>query len=409
MSLPSPSSFETLPEHLARPALRRIHPVPMQRENQLFLGLQDPCGLSSQMMVVPPQAFQVMQLFNGTRSLDEIATAMKIADPAPLIELLKKLDEFGLVWGPTCEALEDKKKAELEAAGAFPAAATRSLGEDAAVIRTQLEKWLDEAEDSGIDEPISGLVACHLDYQRGFPVFAASYRAVAKGPKPDRVVILGSNHFGLGDGVTVSHIGFESPLGRVEVDSAILNRLRLKSGDKLFKDILDHLPEHSIQLQLLWVQHLFGNVPVIAALIPDPNIGLIADDGARVGMQEFINLLDEALTAEGGRTLFIASADLSHAGPAYGEQGDITPQRRREVEAHDRAMMKAYIESPDALVAGMRETKNPTRWTSVGALAALAKLAKPSAVELIDYRQAVDEQGKALVSTASMVLLAAAR
>ena len=73
------------------------------------------------------------------------------------------------------------------------------------------------------------------------------------------------------------------------------------------------------------------------------------------------------------------------------------------------SMMKAFIDSPDALVAGMLETKNPTRWTSVGAMAAVAKLAKPSAIELIDYRQAVDEQGKALVSTASMVLLAAAR
>ena len=402
-------STETLPEHLARPALRRIHPVPMQRENQLFLGLQDPCGLSSQMMVVPPQAFQVMQLFNGTRTVDEIVVAMKITDAAPLVELLKKLDEFGLVWGPTCEALEDKKKAELVAAGAFPAAATKSLGEDPAVIRKQLEQWLDEAEDSGIDEPICGLVACHLDYQRGHPVFAASYRAVAKGPKPDRVVILGSNHFGLGDGVTVSDLGFESPLGRVPVDAGVIARLRTKTGDKLFKDILDHLPEHSIQLQLLWVQHLFGNVPVVAALIPDPNIGLIADDGARVGMQEFIKVLDEVLAAEGGRTLFIASADLSHAGPAYGEQADVNDQRRREVEAHDRAMMKAFIDSPDTFVAGMLETKNPTRWTSVGAMAAVAKLAKPSAIELIDYRQAVDEQGKALVSTASMVLLAAAR
>ena len=83
----------------------------------------------------------------------------------------------------------------------------------------------------------------------------------------------------------------------------------------------------------------------------------------------------------------------------------MTDQRRREVEAHDRAMMKAYIAGPEALVSGMREAKNPTRWTSVGALAAAARLAKPSAIELIDYRQAVDEQGNALVSTASMVLL----
>jgi AmmeMemoRadiSam system protein B len=398
-------SIETLPEHIVRPALRRIHPVPLQRENQLFLGLQDPCMLSSQMMVVPPQAFQVMQMFNGTRSIEEIAASIKLTDATQLVELVRKLDEFGLLWGPTCEALEDEKKRALVEAGAFPAGATKSLGEDPQVIRAQLEKWLDEAEDSGIDEPVCGLVACHLDYQRGFPVFAASYRAVAKGQKPDRVVILGSNHFGLGDGVTVSDLAFESPLGRMPVDTAVVARLRAKTGEKLFKDILDHLPEHSIQLQIPWIQHLFGSVPIIAALIPDPNSGLIADDGERVGLDEFVAVLSEALEAEGGKTLFIASADLSHAGPAFGEPAAVTDQRRREVEAHDRAMMKAYIAGPEALVSGMREAKNPTRWTSVGALAAAARLAKPSAIELIDYRQAVDEQGNALVSTASMVLL----
>jgi hypothetical protein len=54
----------------------------------------------------------------------------------------------------------------------------------------------------------------------------------------------------------------------------------------------------------------------------------------------------------------------------------------------------------------MRESKNATRWCSVGCLTAAARLAKPSSIELIDYRQAVDDKGSALVSSASMVFLA---
>jgi AmmeMemoRadiSam system protein B len=399
-------SIETLPEHLVRPALRRIHPVPLQRENQLFLGLQDPCMLSGQMMVVPPQAFQVIQFFNGERSVEEVGATLKMPDIAPLVDLVKKLDEFGLVWGPTSEALEAKKKDEILAAGAFPAGATRALGDDPTAIRAQIEKWLDEAEDSGIDEPVSGIVTTHLDYQRGAPVYAASYRTIAKGPKPDRVVILGNNHFGLGDGVTVSEVGYESPLGRMPVDASVVARLRALTGDALFKDLLDHLPEHSIQLQIPWVQHLFGSIPIVAALVPDPNAGLIADDGARLGLDAFVTALRQALDAEGGRTLFIASADLSHAGPAFGEPTPVSDARRREVEMHDRAMMKAYIESPDKLVASMRDLKNPTKWTSVGPMVAAARLAKPSSIELIDYRQSSDDKGNALVSAASMAFLA---
>ena len=399
-------STADLAEHLQRPALRRVHPVPLQKDNQLFLGLQDPCMLYPQMMVVPPQAFQVMQFFNGERSVDEIAGTLKLPDMTPLLELVRKLDEFGLLWGPTCESLEEKKKAELATSGAFAAGATRSLGEDPAVIRAQLEKWLDEAEDAEIEEPIAGIVACHLDFARGHPVYASSYRTIAKGPKPDRIVILGTNHFGLGDGVVMSDLAFESPLGRMPVDGAVVERVRAASGRKLFVDILDHVPEHSVQLHIPWIQHLYGSVPVVAALVPDPVVGLLADDGARMGVDEFVDVLGSALAAEGGRTLFVASADLSHVGPAFGEPAAVNEQRRREVETHDRAMLREFIAGPQNLVGKMRELKNPTRWCSVGCMTAAARLAKPSAIELIDYRQAVDEQGNALVSSASMALLA---
>lgn len=396
----------TLPEHLSRPALRRIHPVPLQKDNQLFLGLRDPLMLHGQMMVVPPPAFQVMQLFNGERSIDEICKTIGAPDPQPLQELISKLDEFGLLWGPTSDELEDRKRAELAAAGAFPATATRALGDDPAAIRSQLEKWLDEAEDAEIDEPVRGIVCSHLDYQRGHPLYAASYRVVAKRPKPDRVVLLGSNHFGIGDGAIVSDLGFESPLGRVSVDRGVIDRLRASSGDRLFKDILDHLPEYSIQLQLPWIQHLFGTVPVVAAIVPDPLAGLIADDGARLGVQDFIAELGAALDKEGGQTLFIASADLSRAGQAFGEPVAVDAKRRKEVEMLDRQLLSDYIADADKFVAKMRELKNPLRWTSVGALFAAARLAKPSSIELVDYRQAVDEQAQGLVSSAALAMLA---
>ncbi|MFZ9914442.1 MAG: AmmeMemoRadiSam system protein B [Phycisphaerales bacterium] len=397
---------ESLPAHIDRPTLRRVHPVPLQKDNQVFLGLRDPMMLSEHTMVVPPPAFQVMQLFNGERSLAEIAQQVGMADVKPLQDLAAKLDEFGLLWGPTSEALEDKKKAALYGAGSFPALATRALGDDPAKIREQLEKWLDEAEDAEIDEPIAGIVTTHLEFQRGYPVYAASYRTIAKGPKPDRIVILGSNHQGLGDGVVVSDLSFGSPLGTMPVDAQVVGELKKRSGDALFKDILDHLPEHSIQVQILWAQHLFGNLPVVAALVPDPNVPLIADDGARLGTDQFVAVLAESLAAVGGRTLFIASANLSGAGPAYGEPAPVNDQRRRDIEKHDREMLRSYISGADGLVATLKENRNPTRWGGVGPMYAAAKLAKPSSIELLDYRQAVDEQGSVLVSSASMALLA---
>jgi len=395
-----------LADHLARPALRRVHPVPLQKDNQVFLGLRDPCMLNPQTMVVPPQAFRVMQMFDGNRSVADIAAEIKMPDAQPLVDLVRKLDEFGLLWGPTCEALEERKKQELQAAGAFPSLEPKVLGEDASAARAQIEKWLDQADDAELDEPVVGLVTCHLDYPLGAAVYAASYRVIAKAPRPDRVVILGTNHFGLGDGVVVSELGFDTVLGRTPADRGVVERLRKAADRRLFVDILDHVSEHSIQRQLPWVQHLFGDVPVVAALVPNPLQPMIAEDGARVGSGEFVELLGGALAAEGGRTLFIASADLSHVGPAFGNPEPVTDQRRRDVEAHDRAMLKEFIAGSGGFLERVKQTRNPTGWWSVGCMDATLRLAKPSAVELIDYRQNFDEQGNGLISSASLALLA---
>lgn len=406
---------DALPAHLDRPAIRRVHPIPLQKEvadaqgnkqNVMFLGLQDPCQLSQNMMVVPPQAFQIMQLFNGERTIAEIVEFTKIPDAKPIVELVGKLDEFGLLWGPTSEEMEERKRGELTAAGALPAGASRELGEDAAAIRKQLELWLDAAEDAEIEEPIAGIVVSHLDYMRGHPVYAASWRLVAKGPKPDRIVVVGTNHFGLGDGAIVADLPLDCPLGRSPLDAAVQERLHAEFGDKLFKDLLDFVSEYSIQRQLPWIHHLFGEVPVTAVLLPDPNAPLLADDGARASGAELVAALSRILGELGGRTLVVGSADLSHAGPQFGEPKPVSPERRREVETQDREMLKAFLADPASLATRMRETRNPTRWTSVGAFVGAGLLAKPSSAELIDYRQTVDEQGAALVSSASIALLA---
>ena len=58
----------------------------------------------------------------------------------------------------------------------------------------------------------------------------------------------------------------------------------------------------------------------------------------------------------------------------------------------------------EEFISAMTWNKNPTRWCSIGNMAAILELAGPDSVELIDYRQAFDEQGAALVSSAALVM-----
>jgi len=344
--------------------------------------------------------------FQGRESLEELAERTK-APIDMLRQLVARMDELGLLWGPRFEELERVAKAKVESAGHFPASCTMGLG-DASKAAEVLGKFLGEAEDPEIDGDVVGLVAPHLDYQHGIVQYASAYKALRPDRRPDRVVLLGTNHFGIGDGVVMSEFGFQTPLGIAPADRAALAFLEKSLGSKrIYADQMDHLGEHSIQLQLPWVQHLYGDVPVVAALIPDPLRPMVADDGARATTDEFVAALTTALNELGGRTLFIISSDLSHVGPQFGDPGPVTDPIAAQVEQLDRERLRLFCAgNPDAFVAPFVAQNNISRWCSLGNMSTLLRLAKPASVELIDYRQMRDTNAGAMVTCAAVAITA---
>ena len=121
--------------------------------------------------------------------------------------------------------------------------------------------------------------------------------------------------------------------------------------------------------------------------------------------ERFVDALRGILGDLGGDTLFVASSDLSHVGPQFGEPRPVDDQRRMDVEQHDRDMIAKFLTGdPEEFLGAMRWNRNPTRWCSIGNMSALLRLAGASEIELIDYRQACDDRGMAMVSSAAMVL-----
>ena len=432
------------PDHIRIPHARPIQPIPVSKDGQQFVALRDPAMLVNQSMVVNPGAMGLVQQFQGELAIEDIADKFvpvdQVQDPEKRSEIIERLtgeiralaegmDKFGLLWGPTFNDLENKRAEALATAGAFPVSASGSLVMLAQQLDTEseppsedsdkiawardltdrtIQKWLEEAEDPEFDTPPMGLVVPHLDYSKAHEVYASAYRSWDGVAAPDRVVILGTNHFGMGDGVVMSRYGFDTPLGRVRPDTDVVEKLGNALGDRLFKDELDLAPEHSIELHLPFIQKLFGDVPVVAALMPDPTQPLLEDDGGRVSWKEFVDTCTGIISESGGVTYFVASADLSHVGPQFGEPKAVDSERKEEVERHDREMIGHYLaNNQDSFIEAMEWSKNPTHWCSIGNMEATAKISQVEDIELLDYRQAVDDQGTALVSVASIALFGA--
>lgn len=399
-----PMSLESLPDHLQRPHLRPIQPVPVIKGGKALLALRDPTMMSRQTMVVHAAVLPVLQHFRGDRSVEEISAQLN-GSVDQIIELARGLDRVGLLWGPTFERLETELREKLRAEGAFPVRASVAMGKTEQECRGAIEGYFEQTEDPELTGQVLGIVAPHLNYDRGWPNYASAYRCVRELDPPQRVVILGTNHFGLGEGVVLSEYGFISPMGRCPSDSEAISKLVERLGPRVIVDQLDHLPEHSVELHLPWLQYLFGNVPVVAALIPDPMAPPFADDEA-VTTEQFIDVLPAVLDELGGRTFFVASSDLSHVGLQFGEPRPVDDQRRMDVERIDRELLAKYVAGdPEEFLSAVRWNKNPTRWCSVGNMAAALQLLQPDAVELVDYRQACDDRGFALVSSAAIAMM----
>jgi AmmeMemoRadiSam system protein B len=159
------------------------------------------------------------------------------------------------------------------------------------------------SKDSSCD--LIGLVCPHAGYMFSGPIAAHSYYALASNCKPETVIILGPNHTGYGSAISIMTEGFwQTPLGNVEIDSKIANVIANKS-QIIDVDELAHQFEHSIEVQLPFLQYLYGSdfkfVPICFQL---QDLTTILEIG---------KILTKLLVSD--KVIIIASSDMTHYQP----------------------------------------------------------------------------------------------
>ena len=201
-------------------------------------------------------------------------------------------------------------------------------------------------------------------------------------------------------------IAFQTPLGRTEADTTLIGALESRCGD-LRACELDHLHEHSIELQVAWLQHLFGpsSFAVVPLLCHDPCMPLSPDDGP--DLHTVAAALGTLIAESPQETLIVAGADLSHVGAAFGDMRYLDESRLAEVRAHDETALEHLVDGGGAsFLSYLTDTENHTSVCSVGCMYALAvatAIAHPGAKPRRHmYHQAVDESTQTCVTCAAI-------
>ena len=151
------------------------------------------------------------------------------------------------------------------------------------------------------NEKIVGGIVPHAGYVYSGPIASHFYYELSKQKKPDTVIILGPNHQGVGNGVAITIEDFLTPLGMVKTDIDLAKKI---NRDIISIDILAHKYEHSIEVQLPFLQYIFGEVKIVAIsmLFQDYNIAM-----------EIGKIIKEETTDR--NIVVIASSDFSHYVP----------------------------------------------------------------------------------------------
>lgn len=442
---PKQPQFDPNAPHQVRPKLRPIRGFPLNANGPdgkpiQLLGLADARQISSEVVATAPAARQILPLFDGERSVDDILAQVQGLPEDFLKPFVAQLDAAGLLFGPTFDKMAAKMREEFDSSSILPPASTAAIADQLAVqalggeatdeqkaelgpkkLREMIDTWVEQAlKDAtppAFEDLPKGVIAPHFDYGRGWINYAHTYGRLRGLTPPDRIVILGVNHFGEATGVCGCDKGFATPLGELEVDTALVEALRESVGETLFDHRYDHEREHSIELQLPWLQHLLigdGPAPkIFAALVHDPIVNDGASyDGNGVALDPFIEGLIEALDRLGGRTLIVGAVGLAHAGPAFGDQVQIAAQTdeaeqfRQKVIQTDRELLAHVAEQKlDELTTALAWQQNSNRWNATGALIAAIRVARPEKVTLLNYAGAGDQQGMSLTTSASMALI----
>jgi MEMO1 family protein len=171
-------------------------------------------------------------------------------------------------------------------------------------IAAEVEEYLAVARPPALPGRLVGLISPHAGLRYSGPVAAWGY-ALLRGTPSLTVVMVGPSHHALFDGVALYARGaFETPLGTVPVDAEIAGRL-LGADPRILDDPRPHLPEHSLEMQLPFLQHLVPDLRIVPALMGSQarsEVDFLADALARVLAER--------------KALLLASSDLSHYHPA---------------------------------------------------------------------------------------------
>ena len=206
-------------------------------------------------------------------------------------------------------------------AGSFYPADPASLGQ-------MLNGFLGQAELIPVEGDLKILIVPHAGLEFSGQTAAWGFKQI-ESKNYTRVILLGASHKMPFDYAAVCNKGsWETPLGKVAIDEDFA--ARLLDGQKILADSRSHDEEHSLEVELIFLQKVlddFKIVPVLLGQVTSKTIDGLAEKISQ-NMEE--------------NTLLVVSSDLSHY-PSWSVANEVDGETIKSIIKGDRSTFESKI------------------------------------------------------------------
>jgi len=402
------------------PKLRNVNVFPVQMSGQTLVCLQDPQNVSESALFLTPPVYFIVSLLDGQHSILDIQTAYmrrfgEILYSEKIQEVVEQLEENLFLEG------ERFQEALRQAEGRFKTAPVREAGfagksydNDPERLRVQMEGYFAGPDGPGPLEKkkeadgLKGVIAPHIDFQRGGVCYAFAHREIWERNSSDCFIIFGTAHTFTEKPFCLTRKEFLTPLGPLPVDQELIDAIQSRCHDDLFKDEGVHRREHSVEFQCVFLRYLYPDpIPLKIVPILCGSFHEVIEKGMspmeQKPIRQFIEALRESVSSLGRRVCYIASADLAHMGLQFGDPEGIGEYDLRILAEEDQAML-GYVERFDGegFFSSISKERDRRRICGLPAVYSLLKTMEAEEGRLLKYGQAFTPDTQSVVTYASL-------
>jgi MEMO1 family protein len=363
------------------------------------LFVRDPYRYSDAVLIIPPVLTGCLECFDGRHSdLDLREALVRLTGDLDVSQveahLVQTLSAAGFLEDENFNRMRQERQREFaESPVREPAHAGSAYPAEAAELEKTMLRYLNGAASSEPADSLFAIAAPHVSPEGGWQSYRAAYSVLGPQHSEQTFIILATSHYGEPETFGLTRKPFVTPMGQTGTADEMVNWLAERGGDAVRMEDYCHSFEHTVELQLIFLQHRLGPGVRILPILCGPFARSLYNGGSpehHDGVQRFFDALAELGERESRRLFWVLGVDMAHMGSRYHDPFHAVADRgvMTEVAARD----QARIDCINACDAGgfwelVRQNQDDLKWCGASPFYTFLKTAPRARGELLRYEQ----------------------